>query len=116
MPTSTMDPAVTERPTAKQKKPYVKRLIPDGTQRARQIVQLFFLALSTWIGIQFYFFVRQFELAEYDGVTRPPGVEGWLPIAGMMNGEACEVYRSSDDAKARAPRSTGVRALFRAEE
>jgi polyferredoxin len=36
--------------------------------------------------VQFYFFVRQFELSDRPyTITRPPGVEGWLPIAGLMN-------------------------------
>jgi polyferredoxin len=35
--------------------------------------------------VQFWLFVRQFEGAGFQGWTRPAGVEGWLPIAGMMN-------------------------------
>lgn len=49
-------------------------------------MQLAFLLLNLWIGVQFYFFVRQFEtLAGPPYRARPAGVEGWLPIAGLMN-------------------------------
>lgn len=45
-----------------------------------------FLALNVWIGVQFYLFVRYYESG---GATlqasRPPGIEGWLPIASLMN-------------------------------
>ena len=56
----------------------------DRGQRVRYIVQASFLLLNCWIGIQFYYFVRYFEQGGVK-VSRPPGVEGWLPIAGMMN-------------------------------
>ncbi|MBM3812777.1 MAG: 4Fe-4S binding protein [Acidimicrobiia bacterium] len=67
-----------------KKKDWERRIQPDQSQRLRLIVQTVFLALNLWIGAQFYFFVRYFEQggARFD---RPPGVEGWLPIAGMMN-------------------------------
>ena len=57
---------------------------PIGT--VRRGVQAAFLALNAWIGVQFYLWVRYFEsggTAVY--VPRPPGVEGWLPIASLMN-------------------------------
>ncbi len=73
-------------PRSATKKPLIHRLAPDRSQRIRRIVQLAFLALNGWLGIQFYLWVRYFE----DGgntlyVSRPAGVEGWLPIAGLMN-------------------------------
>jgi polyferredoxin len=43
-------------------------------------VQVAFLLLNVWIGVEFYRFVEAPSRA-----VRPPGVEGWLPIAGMMN-------------------------------
>ncbi len=55
-------------------------------QVLRKAVQYAFLALNLWIGIEFYLFVRFYESG---GTTlyadRPPGVEGWLPIAALMN-------------------------------
>ncbi len=59
---------------------------PDTTQRWRRWVQGAFLALNGWIGVQFWLFVRFFERGgEGLRVPRPPGVEGWLPIAALMN-------------------------------
>lgn len=47
--------------------------------------QLFLVALNAWVGVQFYLWVRW---AESGGqaleVSRPAGVEGWLPIEGLM--------------------------------
>ncbi len=71
---------------ASHKKPLIRRLLPDRSQKTRRIVQLVFLALNAWIGLQFYLWVRYYE---HGGQTlyvpRPAGVEGWLPIAGLMN-------------------------------
>jgi polyferredoxin len=66
-------------------KPFVRRVLPDGSQSIRRSVQLAFLVLNVWIAAQFYFFVRQFETNGASTVSRPAGVEGWLPIAGLMN-------------------------------
>lgn len=51
----------------------------------RRIIQFLFLGLILWIGVQFYLFVEQ--LAENGAVTitRPPGVEGFLPISALIN-------------------------------
>jgi polyferredoxin len=57
-------------------------------------VQVCFLLLNIWIGTQFYLFVRQYET--FDEVvrwSRPPGIEGWLPIAGLMNLKAALITR-----------------------
>jgi polyferredoxin len=52
----------------------------------RHSVQAAFLLLNVWIGTQFYFFARHYETAAAGAaVARPAGVEGWLPIAGLMN-------------------------------
>jgi polyferredoxin len=52
----------------------------------RHWVQWCFVALNVWIGAQFYLWVRYFERGGHGlYVSRPPGVEGWLPIAGLMN-------------------------------
>jgi polyferredoxin len=73
-------------PSPKLPKPVlVRRTTPDSSQRLRRGVQLTFLLLNVWLGIQFWLFVRQFEGGGFSGWTRPAGIEGWLPIAGMMN-------------------------------
>jgi polyferredoxin len=49
-------------------------------------VQGAFLALNLWIGFEFWRFVRYYETAgRTPFARRPPGVEGWLPIASLMN-------------------------------
>ncbi|MBM3764190.1 MAG: 4Fe-4S binding protein [Acidobacteria bacterium] len=63
---------------------WTRRLLPDSSQRVRRLVQFAFLLLNIWIGAQFYLFVRYIERGGWR-VDRPPGAEGWLPIAGMMN-------------------------------
>jgi polyferredoxin len=69
-----------------QKKKLIRRLWGDRSQAIRRGVQVAFLGLNVWIGYQFYGFVRY---CESGGVTRrfsrPAGVEGWLPIASLMN-------------------------------
>ena len=65
--------------------PFVRRVLPDGSQAIRRTIQCAFLALNVWIAGQFYFFVRQFETGAVSTISRPAGVEGWLPIAGLMN-------------------------------
>ena len=79
-----MTPAA-ERPAAAPKK-LMRRAAPDYSQRLRHAVQLAFLALNLWIGIQFCLFVRFYETGGSSlPASRPPGVEGWLPIASLMN-------------------------------
>ena len=64
----------------------VRRTDRDYSQRLRRGTQLAFLALNVWIGVQFYLFVRYYETGGATAYAdRPPGVEGWLPIASLMN-------------------------------
>ncbi len=70
----------------RRKKKLVRRSAPDESQKIRRVVQWVFVALNLWIGAQFYLWVRWFERGGQGlAVSRPPGVEGWLPIAGLMN-------------------------------
>jgi polyferredoxin len=68
-----------------KRKTLIRRETKDSSQIIRLATQAVFLTLNFWIGLQFYFWVRW---AETDGrsiaVSRPAGVEGWLPIEGMM--------------------------------
>ncbi len=81
-------PAIRNAPPVplKTKKKLARRTGSDKSQVVRRTVQAIFFALNAWIGIQFYLFVRYYETG---GKTlwaeRPPGVEGWLPIAALMN-------------------------------
>jgi polyferredoxin len=65
-------------------KVWKRRFNADNSQKLRHLIQVAFLLLNLWIGTQFYLFVRYFEQGGWK-VDRPAGVEGWLPIAGMMN-------------------------------
>ncbi len=67
-------------------KKLTRRSGPGGSQRLRHGIQAAFLLLNVWLGVQFYFFVRYFETGgQSRWMSRPPGVEGWLPIAALMN-------------------------------
>lgn len=67
------------------RKKLVRRVDREYSQPLRLGAQLFLVALNAWIGVQFYLWVRW---AESGGrtleVSRPAGVEGWLPIEGLM--------------------------------
>jgi polyferredoxin len=70
----------------KPKKTLVRRLHPDRSQAVRHIVQWAFVALNLWLGVQFFLWARYFERGGGGTlVARPSGIEGWLPIAGLMN-------------------------------
>lgn len=64
----------------------IQRRPADATQRLRHAIQAAFLLLNGWIGWRFYEFVRYCETGgQTTYVPRPPGIDGWLPIAGLMN-------------------------------
>jgi polyferredoxin len=72
--------------TASSAKQSFTRRGPDRTPFVRRTFQAAFILLNLWIGARFYFFVRYYETGGQSVfVPRPPGVEGWLPIAGLMN-------------------------------
>src|SRR5690242_20476673 len=73
-------------PVPKAKKKLQKRRGADHSQRLRLAFQLAFAALNLWIGVQFVLFVHYYESGGQGmPVARPAGVEGWLPIASLMN-------------------------------
>ena len=79
---ATIEPPRAARPVKKVK---VRRR-GDRSQQVRRAVQVAFLLLNIWIGVEFYQFVRFYETGgAATWVQRPPGVEGWLPIASLMN-------------------------------
>jgi polyferredoxin len=68
------------------KKRLIRRLGRDYSQQLRRGFQFSFLLLNVYLGAVFYFWVRQFETGiAPPTLSRPAGVEGFLPIAGMMN-------------------------------
>jgi polyferredoxin len=72
--------------TIREKKPLIRRIARDRSQQIRHLVQIVFVALNGWLGLQFYIWVRYLEHGGQGFyMPRPAGVEGWLPIAGLMN-------------------------------
>ena len=67
------------------RKKLVRRALPDHSQALRRSFQFLFLLLNVWLGAIFYAWVRHFETGAHQTLARPAGVEGWLPIAGLMN-------------------------------
>ena len=64
----------------------MRRLQQDHSQAVRHTVQGLFLGLNAWIAVEFVMWVRFFEShGRTPFVERPAGVDGWLPIAGLMN-------------------------------
>src|SRR5574338_725223 len=78
--------ATSETAAPKPRKKLIRRTDTDRSQHIRRIVQLAFVGLNIYLGEQFYLWVRFFETSGASRyVTRPAGVEGWLPIAALMN-------------------------------
>ena len=70
----------------KPRKKLVRRTDIDRSQQIRRVVQVAFIVLNVYIGVQFYRWVRFYEtLGASSFAARPAGVEGWLPIAALMN-------------------------------
>jgi polyferredoxin len=86
-PTALVSPQIARASAVtKPKKKLVRRTDRDYSQLVRRSFQGAFLLLNVWLGAQFYFWVRQFEPGGAPvSFTRPAGVEGWLPIAALMN-------------------------------
>ena len=81
-----MSAVVAPRLAPKPRKKLLERAAPDRSQTLRRAFQLLFLALNVVIAAQFYLFVRYYETnGQTAWTSRPPGVEGWLPIASLMN-------------------------------
>jgi polyferredoxin len=70
----------------KTKKRLIRLSGRDRSQLVRRSYQFAFLLLNFWIGAIFIFWVRGMENGtSLSDAAPPPGVEGWLPIAGLMN-------------------------------
>jgi polyferredoxin len=72
--------------SSKPKKKLVRRIGRDYSQLVRRGYQAIFLFLNVWLGGVFYSWVRGLEAGTSTAdIAPPPGIEGWLPIAGLMN-------------------------------
>ena len=56
----------------------------DRTYRVRLMVQSFFALVCVFLGVRFVAFYRAAMAGDLPLPTRPPGVEGFLPISGIM--------------------------------
>ncbi|MCF6269315.1 MAG: 4Fe-4S binding protein [Melioribacteraceae bacterium] len=64
----------------------MKKSTSPTIQDSRFYIQLFFAALTIWIGIEFYFFVGWLESGgAVEFFPRPPGAEAFLPISSLMS-------------------------------
>jgi len=60
--------------------------LKEDSQFQRSAVQLAFVLLCVWIGIEFHLFVKWGQSGgEAAYVERPPGVEGFLPISALIS-------------------------------
>ena len=76
---------MTEKITEIKIKP-VKKEREGKLQPSRFWVQISFLLICLWIGVEFHYFTRYFETGGAEGsLSRPPGVEAFLPISSMMS-------------------------------
>ncbi|HEV2400396.1 MAG TPA: 4Fe-4S binding protein [Candidatus Sulfotelmatobacter sp.] len=74
------------KPDVPPRKKLIRRVEADHSQLYRRTFQVAFLLLNLRLGVLFYFWVRGLETgAHIPAAARPAGVEGWLPIAGLMN-------------------------------
>ncbi len=63
----------------------IKQLLQPNIQWYRKIVQYLFLATVVLIGIKFSIFVNQLANGISPTVTRPPGIEAFLPISSLIS-------------------------------
>ena len=63
----------------------LKQLSQQNIQWYRKIVQYLFLATVVLIGIKFSIFVNQLASGMSPTITRPPGIEAFLPISSLIS-------------------------------
>ena len=63
----------------------LEKFSPSNIQLYRKIVQFLFLATIVLIGIKFTIFVGQLENGIRPTVSRPPGIEAFLPISSLIS-------------------------------
>lgn len=57
-------------------------------QPLRLLIQFCFLLFMIWLGVRFYQFVEPLRTGVLPTVSRPAGVEGFLPISGLLGASA----------------------------
>lgn len=63
----------------------MSRSKPSPVIRTRRVVQVAFLALVVWLGVQFTLWALAHTAGRASAFSRPPGVEGFLPISALMS-------------------------------
>ncbi|MEJ2535833.1 MAG: 4Fe-4S binding protein [Calditrichia bacterium] len=74
-----------QRKFVRQKRSFRRRNTGHKIQPVRRIIQLSFFLITLWIGFEFAQFVHQLEQGIIPTVSRPPGVEGFLPISALIS-------------------------------
>ena len=64
---------------------YFRNINFINIQTYRRIVQYLFLATTVSIGVQFSVFVKQLERGILPTISRPPGIEAFLPISSLIS-------------------------------
>lgn len=60
-------------------------LSTNNIQPTRFYIQLAFTFITVWIGVEFFLFVSQLESGQEITVSRPAGVEAFLPISALIS-------------------------------
>ncbi len=64
---------------------HIRQWTPRGGQQLRFWIQTGFIILCLWIGVEFTLWYFWHEGSGAVAVSRPPGVEGFLPISALMS-------------------------------
>jgi len=80
-----VNPMMTPSNQINAAKSIIKKLKQPDIQLYRKLIQYLFLATVVLIGIKFTMFVSQLENGMVPTVTRPPGIEAFLPISSLIS-------------------------------
>ena len=70
---------------------------PSGFISIRRRIQILFLIITLFVGTMFYQFVAQLESGAVPTITRPPGVEAFLPISALVSFKHLLLTREIND-------------------
>jgi len=72
--------------TKHAKKKLIRRTRSDYSQPLRRSFQAAFLLMNIWLGGEFFVWVRHLESGSaVSSSLHPAGIDGWLPISGLLN-------------------------------